>query len=630
MEFARKVWKLLVALKDGLALLFLLLFFVALYGLLSIRPGPGQVQKGALLLDLNGVIVEEPTFADPVAMLLSAESPLREFRARDVVRALRLAAKDDRIKVVVLDLSGFLSGGLVHLQDIGEAIDEVRAAKKPVLAYGTAYFDDSVLLAAHASEVWVDPMGGSFVTGPGGNQLYYGPLLEKLNVTANVYRAGTFKSAVEPWILDGPSTASQEAYKVVYEAMWQAWRADVAKARPKADIALVTGDPVAWVKGANGDLAKAAKSAGLVDRLGSRIEFGIRVAELAGEDRLDKTPGSYAHTDLDGWLAANQEKQPGTAIGVITIAGEIVDGEAGPGIAGGDRIAGLLDEALEGDLAALVVRVDSPGGSIFASEQIREAIERVAKKDIPVVVSMANVAASGGVWVSTPASAIFAEPGTVTGSIGVFAILPTFDKALAEFGVTGGGVKTTPLSGQPDVLTGLAPEISAIIQANVENSYDKFVRLVGNSRGKSVEQVEAFAEGRPWDGGSAREFGLIDQFGGLDDALAHAAKAAGLESGDWHAKYLGAGKDGFALLVERLRSGDAASRSGAHDIVGIAGQRQVVLAARVLADAQRLVSPRGAQAYCLECPLLPAAAMTQSMDPAGLARLAQLLGLAAQ
>ncbi|MDG2004307.1 MAG: signal peptide peptidase SppA [Novosphingobium sp.] len=628
MEFARKVWKLLVALKDGLALLFLLLFFVALYGLMSVRPGPGQVREGALLLDLGGVIVEEPAIADPLSMLLSAETPLREFRARDVARALRLAAKDDRIKVVVLDLSGFLGGGLVHIQEVGEAIDEVRAAEKPVLAFATAYVDDSVMLAAHASEVWIDPMGGAFVTGPGGNHLYYGPLLKKLNVTANIYRVGTFKNAVEPYILDGPSPASQEAYELVYGSMWQAWKDDVAQARPKADIERITGDPVAWVEEANGDLPMAAKNAGLVDRIGNRTDFGIRVSEIAGEDSRDKTPGSYAFTDLASWLAANMEKQPGKAIGVITIAGEIVDGSAGPGTAGGDRIAGLLDDALESELSALVVRVDSPGGSIFASEQIRGAIERFAEQDIPVVVSMANVAASGGVWVSTPASQIFAEPGTVTGSIGVFAILPTFDKALAELGVTGGGVKTTPLSGQPDLLTGLAPEISAIIQANVENSYRKFLRLVGKSRGMTVEQVEVFAEGRPWDGGSARELGLIDQFGGLDDALAFAAKAAELEDGDWHASYLGQGGDGLGMLVERLSSGDVASRSGANDIVGIAAQYQRTLSARVMADAERLLSPRGAQAYCLECPPLPSARPQQAMDRSGLARLARLLGIA--
>ena len=627
MNFARKVWKLLVALKDGLALLLLLGFFAVLYAALSVQPGPGQVREGALLLDLDGAVVEEPAAIDALAILLSGESPLREYRARDVARALKLAAKDDRIKAVVLDLSGFLGGGMVHMQEIGEAMDEVRAAKKPVLTFATAYFDDSVLLAAHASEVWIDPLGGAFVTGPGGNNLYYGPLLEKLKVTAHVFRVGSFKSAVEPWILDGPSPASRLAYESLYGALWQVWRDDVAKARPKADIAGVTGDPTGWVKRAGGDLAVAAKQAGLVDRIGSPVEFGARVAELAGEDDDDATPGSFAHTTFDAWIAANAPDDPGKPIGVITIAGEIVDGEAGPGTAGGDRIAGLLDDALEDDLAALVVRVDSPGGSILASENIRGAIERYANKKIPVVVSMANVAASGGVWVATPAERIFAQPATVTGSIGVFAIVPSFERALAGYGVTGGGVKTTPLSGQPDLMSGLAPEISAIIQANVESSYRKFLRLVGASRSKSVEEVEAFAEGRPWDGAAARRFGLVDQFGGLDDALAYAAKQAGLEPGNWHARYLGQEDGELSGLLRQMTGSALAAKSAPRDVVAMAAQRQAALPARALADAERLIAPRGAQAYCLECPPLFSAAMPGRANRAGFAWIARLFGI---
>jgi len=626
MNFARKVWKLLVALKDGLALLLLLLFFAVLYGALAGRPGPGQVKEGALLLELSGSVVEEPAAIDPLSILLSGESPLREYRARDVARAIRLAAKDDRIKAVVLDLSGFLGAGAVHLQDIGDAMDEVRAAKKPVLTYATAYFDDSVLLAAHASEAWIDPMGGAFVTGPGGNRLYYGQLLEKLKVTAHVYRVGTFKSAVEPWILDGPSPASREAYEALYGALWQTWRDNISKARPKADIDGVTGDPVGWVERAGGDLAVAAKQAGLIDRIGSFTEFGMRVAEIVGEDGDDAGPGSFAHTGFDAWIAANGEDHDGKPIGVITIAGEIVDGDAGPGTAGGNRIAGLLDDALDQDLAALVVRVDSPGGSILAAEQIRDAIERYSDKKIPGVVSMANVAASGGVWVSTPAERIFAEPETFTGSIGVFAILPSFERALADFGVTGGGVKTTPLSGQPDVMSGIAPEISSIIQANVESSYGKFLKLVADSRGKSTAEVEKFAEGRPWDGGTARQFGLVDQFGGLEDALAYAAKAAGLETGDWHAEYLGAGEDDLSLLMRQMTNGGAARASAGRDIVALAADRQAALPTRALDDVRRMLTLRGAQAYCLEClPLMPPP-RAETGDAAGLGWIARLIG----
>lgn len=624
MNFALKVWKLLVAIKDGLALLLLLLFFAALYAALSTAPGPGQVRKGALLIDLSGVIVEEKTAIDPLSILLSRELPLREFRARDVTRALRLAAGDDRIKAVVLDMSGFLGGGMVHMQEIGKAIDAVRAAGKPVLAYAVAYVDDSILLAAHASEVWIDPLGAAFVTGPGGKQLYYGPLLERLKVTTHVFRVGTFKSAVEPWTLDGPSPASREAYTALYRTQWRIWQAEVARVRPKADIAGVTTDPAGWVARAGGDLALAARQAGLVDRIGSRTAFGERVAEIVGKDNSDQRPGSFAHTDFDAWIAANPESSSGKAIGVITVAGEIVDGHAGPGAAGDERIVGLLDDALDDDLAALVVRIDSPGGSLLAAERIREAIERFARKDIPVVVSMANVAASGGVWVSMPARRIFAEPASVTGSIGVFAILPTFERALADIGVKADGVGTTPLSGQPDLLSGLAPEVSAIIQGNVESSYRKFLALVGKSRGKSVEEVERFAEGRPWDGASARRFGLIDEFGGLDDALAWAAKAAGLEPGGWHARYLGEKAGGLAALLQGLPGSVMVRDSDSRDGVAMLARRQSALFARALADLQRLIARRGLQAYCLECPLLPAAPMLGAAEASAFAGIAAL------
>lgn len=628
MQFARKVWKLLVAVKDGLALLFLLLFFGLLYVALTARPNVGTVRDGALLLRLDGAIVEEPKEIDPIQELLSSEAPLSEYRARDIVRALRLAAKDDRVKAVVFDLSRFTGAGLVHLQDIGAAMDEVRAAKKPVLTYATAYADDGVLLAAHASEAWVNPMGGAFVIGPGGNNLYYGRLLEKLKVTAHVFRVGTFKSAVEPYIRNDLSPESREANRVLYGALWNAWKADVAKARPRANIALVSTDPVGWLKASGGDAAKAAQAAGLVDRLGDEAAFGARVAQIAGKSPIDDAPGSFAHTPLSTWLAANRPKAPGRKIGVVTIAGEIVDGDAGPGSAGGERIAELLDDAQDEDLAALVVRVDSPGGSILASEQIRTAIERYKARGVPVVVSMANLAASGGYWVSTPASRIFAEPGTITGSIGVFAIVPSFERALSDLGVTGDGIKTTSLSGQPDVIAGLSPEISAMLQANVENGYARFIGLVARARNRTPEQIDAIGQGRVWDGGTARQNGLVDEFGGLDEALAYAARAAKLKDGNWHPVWLGQSSDSFASVLQRLRSDDdAAPPAQGGDWAAMVAERQLAMLTRAVGDVDRIVGVKGMQAYCLECPVVSSAASRDWRAFGTVARIVRFLGL---
>ncbi len=606
MSFAGKVWRFLVGIKDALALLFLLLFFAGLYAVLTVRPSPGQVRSGALLLDLDGTMVEEAAQPDPLNIILSQEMPAKEFQARDLVRAIDAAATDNRIKVIVLDLSRFMGGGQVNLAEIGAALDRARAAKKPVLTFANAYVDDGMMLAAHASEVWVDPMGGAAIAGPGGDRLYYAGLLDRLKINAHVFRVGTYKSAIEPYIRGDMSPEAREDASALYSSLWEEWKADVKKARPSADIALVTGQPVQWLAAAHGDTAQAAKQAGLVDHLGDRAAFGNRVAKLVGPDDWNPGPGSFAHTELAPWLAANQPGKPGKAIGVVTIAGEIVDGDAGPGKAGGDRIADLLDDALDDDLAALVVRVDSPGGSVTAAEEIRRAIMRHKARKIPVVVSMGNLAASGGYWVSTPADRIFAAPETITGSIGIFAVVPTFEKALSQWGVTTDGVKTTPLSGQPNLAAGLTPETQAMVQSVIQNGYARFLTLVSKSRGKTPAEINEIAQGRVWAGGPARQIGLVDQFGGLDDALAWAAKRAGLKQGEWHPKYLGSSPDAYhSLLQMMLGAGEADTRIPANDLVTLLTARQTTMARQMTADMNRLLGSRGAEAYCLSCPRPP-------------------------
>lgn len=627
MTFARKVWKLLVAFKDALALLFLLLFFAMLYAVLSARPTPGQVRDGALLLDLDGVIVEERSKVNPLQLLLSSETPTGEFRARDVERALRGAAKDDRVKVVVLDLSRFLGGGFVHLHDIGAAMDAVRAAGKPVLTFANAYADDGVLLAAHASEAWVDPMGGAFVVGPGGTQLYFKRLFDRFKLNAHVYRAGTYKSFVEPYIREDMSPEAREANEDLYGALWNAWKADVKKARPNAKIELVAQTPLAWAQASHGDFAQGARAAGLVDRVGDESQFEERVVEIAGEG-YGEGP-AYAHTRLETWLAAHPEKEAGASIGVVTIAGEIVDGDAGPGKAGGDRIADLLDDNIDDGFKALVVRVDSPGGSAMAAERIRRAIERYKARKIPIVVSMGNLAASGGYWVSTPGQQIFADPGTVTGSIGVFAVIPSFENTLADFGVTSDGVRTTPLSGQPDIMGGFTPEVDGMLQASIENTYNRFVGLAAQSRGRTPAQIDTVAQGRVWPGAEAQRIGLVDQMGDLDAALAYAAKLGGVGNGAWHAEFIGEEPDRFSAMLRNLFSGPKDSENAAYDLTSLVASRRQAQVNRVAGQFGHLLTSRGAQAFCLECPALPELAPERmvSLARSPLTRLAALIGL---
>ncbi|WP_206239030.1 signal peptide peptidase SppA [Novosphingobium terrae] len=646
MIFARKVWNLLVAIKDALVLVMALLFFFLLFAALTARGPSPQVRKGALLIKLDGAVVEELPRLDPMSAL-TGEGVSQQVRERDVVRALKGAVADDKIRAVAIDMSGFSGGGLVHLEEIGAAMDAVKAAKKPVLVYGLMLDDAGMLLAAHGSEVWLDPLGGAFVPGPGGYRPYFGPLLEKLMINVHVFRVGTYKDFVEPYIRNGMSDPSRESNQALIGSIWGEWQANVAKARPQADIAGVVKDPLGLLKAAGGDAAQAALKARLVDRIGNRTDFGQRVADVAGDDRNDKRPGAFAHTTLDTWIAANPESTKGKSIGVITIAGDITDGKEGPGTAGGERIARLIDSAQQRKLSALVVRVDSPGGSVLGAEAIRAAIERQKKLGLPIVVSMANYAASGGYWVSTPATRIFAQPGTITGSIGIFAVVPSFEKALAHWGVTGDGVRTTPLSGQPDLITGLTPEVEALLQADIEGGYGRFIKLVATSRHKTPEEVDAIAQGRVWDGGTARQKGLVDAFGGLDDALAYAADQAKLKDGEWHAEFLQQKPSALVQLAQSLRGSDddssgnqASDDDDSHalsgDLSGLIAARQQMGLARMVAQAKMLMGTQGAQVRCVECSVTLGAGVAPRGGVLGqsgwsaftLMRLAQWVGIA--
>jgi protease-4 len=512
-------------------------------------------------------------------------------RLHDVVRALDAARTDGDIKAVVLDLDRFLGAGQVALEVVGEALDRVRKAGKPVYAYATGYTDDSYLLAAHASEIWMSPLGGAVFTGPGGSRLYYKGLLDKLGVNAHVYRVGAFKSAVEPYIRTGQSPEARQANEALASALWEGWKRNVAAARPKARLAEAIADP----SGA-GNLAQAALGYGLVDRLAEREAFSRRVAEAAG---TDAKRGTFRTVRLDDWVAANPLRYRGGNVGVVTVAGTIEDGNAGPGSAGGETIARAIRKALaRGGLKALVVRIDSPGGSALASERIRSALLEAKAKGLPVVVSMGSVAASGGYWVATAGDRIFAEPTTITGSIGVFGVLPTFEGTLAKAGVTTDGVKTTPFSGQPDLFGGTSPEFDKLAQTGVEDIYGRFVGLVSAARRLPLARVNEIGQGRVWDGGSARQLGLVDAFGGLDDAVAEAARRAKIDNPElvW--------LENEPSWWERWASGwsrpDDEGEQG-EDMLSRLAAKQRLLAWAAIADARALAGGASIQARCLEC-----------------------------
>jgi protease-4 len=600
MTFLRVSWKIIVGLKDLLVLLLLLLFFAVLFAALNASPNPGIVRDGALLLKLDGVVSEQPAEIDPLTTLTSAAAPVGEIRQRDIVRSLKLAEKDKRIKAVVLDMDRFLGGGQASLSAIGDSLDAVKKAGKPVYAFATAYTDDSYQLAAHATQIWMDPLGGTILTGPGGTQPYYKGLLDRLGVKANVYRVGTFKSAVEPYTRNDQSPEAKAALKAVYDEIWGQWKADVAKARPQAQIEPLLTDPAGAVEGAKGNFSELALTSKLVDRLGDRIAFGKFIAGKYGADDK-KTTGGFSATPMDALLANYGPPNAGKQIGVVTIAGTITDGEAGPGTAAGDTVSKLIYDALDQkDLKALVVRVDSPGGSVTASEKIRLAIAAAKAKKIPVIVSMANLAASGGYWISLPADVIFAEPSTITGSIGIFGVIPSAEAGLAKIGVNADGVKTTPLSGEPDVLGGFSPEFDRVAQSAIENGYRDFVTRVATARKKTPSQVDAIGQGRVWAGGTARQIGLVDRYGGMNEALAEAARRAGLKADGWHAVYIEPQPSFAGTLLGGLMP-KRTTVAAPMDIFAHAAWQQQLFLQRVAADLEMLIGIKGAQVRCLEC-----------------------------
>jgi protease-4 len=400
------------------------------------------------------------------------------------------------------------------------------------------------------------------------------------------------------------SPEARENLQSLAGALLETWREDVRRARPAAAVDAYMRDPVAALGSAGGDLGKAALSARLVDKLGERRTFEERLAELGGKDRQQK--GGYKSIALDDYLPDAVDLDPQGPIGVVTVAGEIVDGKARQGIAGGDSIADTIEKGLrDKDLKALVVRVDSPGGSVLASERIRQALLGARARKIPVVISMGNVAASGGYWVSTAGDYVFAEPSTITGSIGVFGILPSFAGTMAKLGLGADGVKTTPLSGEPDLFHGPGPEADRLIQAGVDGVYKNFLGIVAQARKKSPADIDRIAQGRVWDGGSARQLGLVDGFGGMDEAIAKAAELARL--GDERGvRYL---ERPTSLTEEILGmlAGEEESDSRPADALATLSPAPEWRLRAALMDVRSILSGPSIQVRCLECaPAAPA------------------------
>ncbi len=505
-----------------------LLLLVLVAALLSAPKGVQIPNGAALVVAPKGSIVEQPSYpAFGVPPLLSNVS--NETKAGDIIDAIRRAASDERVAMLTLDLTELDFASTAHLEAIGEAIEEFRDADKNVVATSDYFTQPRYYLASFADEVYMHPLGELMLTGFGAYQDYYGSLLEKLKVNVHVYRIGSYKSAVEPYTRTDMSADAKKANQALVDDLWRSYVDQVAENRRLEPQALqhYANEYDVLLREVNGDAARAALENGLVDELLTHDAFRDRVAERVGTgDELRAGVAHYLRA-----VRGSERPGHGPKVAVIIVDGVILAGDQPRGVVGADSTSRLIRKAREDtDVKALVLRVDSPGGSAFASEVIRQELELVQATGKPVVVSMGGVAASGGYWISATADEIWAAPTTITGSIGVFAILPTFEDSLSSVGISRDGVGTSSLTGALDPFGGVSERMGNVLQAAVEDTYARFVNLVARGRDMAPEEVEAIAQGHVWSGRKALDLGLVDGLGHLNRAVEAAAERAGIDA----------------------------------------------------------------------------------------------------
>lgn len=521
---------------DGLRKILHLILLIVIFGVIAWAVSssmPGVADRTALVVQPQGRLVEQLS-GDPVQRAIeNAQGQQRqETLLWDLVEAIRGAATDNRIRVLVLDLDKMEGAGQPELEELASAIGQFRASGKPVIAYGTTYDQDQYYLAAQADKVYLDPTGYVMIEGYSRYPLYFKGLLQKLGVDVNVFRVGTFKSAVEIFTRSDMSPADKKQSLAYLNVLWSTYQKAMTGARklPAGAIESYVDSLPKTVSAANGDAAKVALKAGLVTGLATRLQVDRQLIGLVGED---KSTGSFRQISAEDYARiadARKKLHDGNGnaqIGVIVASGEIQDGKAPPGTIGGDSLSRLIREArLDKDIKAVVLRVDSPGGSVAASEEIYREEEALRAAGKPLVVSMGDLAASGGYYISAPANQIWASPATLTGSIGIFAIIPTIGQTLSKIGVSVDGVGTTPLAGALSITRPLTPEVSELLQSQIDRGYQQFVGHVAAGRRETPQQIDAIGQGRVWAGADARRIGLVDRLGTLEDAVKAAAALA--------------------------------------------------------------------------------------------------------
>ncbi|EAA3443649.1 signal peptide peptidase SppA [Salmonella enterica] len=604
--FFKWTWRVLNFVREmvlNLFFIFLVLVGVGIWMQIGNGSNSEQTARGALLLDISGVIVDKPSTNHRLGalgrQLFGASSDrLQENSLFDIVNAIRQAKDDRNITGIVLDLKNFTGADQPSMRYIGKALREFRDSGKPVFAVGENYSQGQYYLASFANKIWLSPQGQVDLHGFATNGLYYKTLLDKLKVSTHVFRVGTYKSAVEPFIRDDMSPAAREADSRWIGELWQNYLHTVSANRQISPQQLFPGAQaiIDGLTSVGGDTAKYALDHKLVDALASSADVEKALTKQFGWSKTENNYRAISYYDYSLKTPADT----GGTIAVIFANGAIMDGEETPGNVGGDTTASQIRDArLDPKVKAIVLRVNSPGGSVNASEVIRAELVAARAAGKPVVVSMGGMAASGGYWISTPANYIVASPSTLTGSIGIFGVINTVENSLSSIGVHSDGVSTSPLA-DISMTKALSPEVQQMMQLSIEYGYKRFITLVADARKRTPEQIDKIAQGHVWTGEDAKANGLVDSLGDFDDAVAKAAELAKLKQ--WHLDYY---QDEPTVLDMVMDSMTGSVRAMLPEAIQAMLPAPLVSAANtVKAEGDKLAAfndPQNRYAFCLTC-----------------------------
>ncbi|EIO8610316.1 signal peptide peptidase SppA [Salmonella enterica] len=604
--FFKWTWRVLNFVREmvlNLFFIFLVLVGVGIWMQIGNGSNSEQTARGALLLDISGVIVDKPSTNHRLGalgrQLFGASSDrLQENSLFDIVNAIRQAKDDRNITGIVLDLKNFTGADQPSMRYIGKALREFRDSGKPVFAVGENYSQGQYYLASFANKIWLSPQGQVDLHGFATNGLYYKTLLDKLKVSTHVFRVGTYKSAVEPFIRDDMSPAAREADSRWIGELWQNYLHTVSANRQISPQQLFPGAQaiIDGLTNAGGDTAKYALNHKLVDALASSADVEKALTKQFGWSKTENNYRAISYYDY----SLKKPADSGGTIAVIFANGAIMDGEETPGNVGGDTTASQIRDArLDPKVKAIVLRVNSPGGSVNASEVIRAELAAAKAAGKPVVVSMGGMAASGGYWISTPANYIVASPSTLTGSIGIFGVINTVENSLSSIGVHSGGVSTSPLA-EISMTKALSPEVQQMMQLSIEYGYKRFITLVAEARKRTPEQIDKIAQGHVWTGEDAKANGLVDSLGDFDDAVAKAAELAKLKQ--WHLDYYQGEPTVLDMVMDSMTGSVRAMLPEA--IQAMLPAPLVSAANTVKAEGDKLAAfndPQNRYAFCLTC-----------------------------